>query len=37
MSSAFWTVLRKELRESLRDRRTLISALLLGPDRKSNV
>ena len=31
MSGAFWTVLRKELRESLRDRRTLISALLLGP------
>ena len=31
MNGAFWTVLRKELRESLRDRRTLISALLLGP------
>lgn len=28
---AFWTVFRKELRENLRDRRTLLSALVFGP------
>jgi sodium transport system permease protein len=31
VSSAFWTVLKKELRENLRDRRTLLSALVFGP------
>lgn len=29
--NAAWMVFRKELRESLRDRRTLLNALLLGP------
>lgn len=31
MIGAFWTVFRKEIRENLRDRRTLLSALVFGP------
>ena len=31
MIAALLTVMRKELRETFRDRRTLVSSLLMGP------
>ena len=38
-SRAMWTVFVKELKDALRDRRTLmavfVSSVLMGPDRKS--
>ena len=31
MIATLWTVMRKELRECFRDRRTLVNSLLIGP------